>query len=142
MNQSAGRTTLSLLSAVRLRMRTVISVLDEMLDQQAAELNGPVPRVELTAEHQASAEAARREVEDSLRMLEDAAAEAWGRARDWQAKAELAQRAGRADLADQACERAAAAERGFLAYMREVSATQAFLQEWSVRVTDPRPISR
>lgn len=142
MTPSARQATLALLSAVRLRIRTVISVLDEMLDQHEAELAVPVARVELTSEQQTSAEAARREVEDSLRMLEAAAAEASAKARDWHAKAELAERIGRADLVDRAHERAVESERGFLAYAREADETRAFLHEWSIRVTDSRPTSR
>jgi len=134
MNPRARQTTQALLDAVRRRMGTVISVLDEMLDHHEAELTAPVPRVELTSEQHILAEAARREVEESLRMLEVGAAEAAAKARDWQAKAEFAERIGRADLVDQARENAAAAERGLLAYSREVNETRAFLHEWSVRV--------
>ena len=115
-------------------MQAVIAVLDEDLERHAESLATPLLPAILTGKEWAAAEQARAEVERSVHALERSAVAAAAKADDWRAKARLASKAGRPELADQAQHQAAEADREHDSLLNEISLAREFLHEWTVRV--------
>ena len=122
------------LNAAIRRARAVIGVLDEDL-ATADRLFPPLTRAELPPDLWQRAEAARRDVEQSLTATERAAADASRRAQDWHEKAVLAIGRGDAALAHQAIDRANEATEEAAALTVECTELHIFLTEWAVRIT-------
>jgi hypothetical protein len=120
--------------AVR-RMRAVLGVLDQDLDERGADLALPIPATTLSETEWQAAEAARAAVEQSLRELRAEAAVVLAQTNDWRGKAVLAAQRGDAQLAEQARIRGAEGEQVYRSYVEEMNSIRAFLQEWAVRVT-------
>ena len=126
--------SLDLKAAVR-RMRAIIGVLDEDLATADRLFGVPLQRAELPPDVWTRAEAARRQVELSLMVLEAAAADASRRAQDWKQKAVLAVGRGDAAMARQAMDQAEIATDEAAKQALVCQELQIFLTEWAVRVS-------
>ncbi len=116
------------------RMNAILSVFDDDLGRLEEILLPALSDVVLPAGQWKAAQDSRARVEQSLRSLETSANEAVQQASDWQRRAKIADRDGRADMASQARQRADLADAESRAYFTEADAVREFLREWDIRV--------